>query len=238
VVQKTFCKIADMYTMLSPWKTVGFIIYIIIYFTALDVYHQWPAPTVSSAFFKILPILHLVFVVVSSSVDGDHGNTGRSDYSKWISIGLLLSSAGDAFLVWPDSCFLAGTIMFGIAQVCYIRAFGLKPIGSGALAATFGVLTIALYFFVVHDLPDVFHMKIAVMCYLSLISTMTWRATSLFNSNQNIQNLSRCIGAIIFVISDYMVAFDKFRGSFYYAPFWIMITYYSAQFFIAVSAIV
>lgn len=219
---------------MSPWKTAGFVIYILLYFFVLDVFYEWPAASLLSAFLKILPILHLALVVISSSADNEKGD--RYKYRTWISIGLVFSAAGDAALVWRDSHFLAGTIMFGIAQLCYIKANGLRPLGSGPVAATFAVLVVALYFVVVHDLRDSMLMKCAIFCYMLLICTMTWRATASCLLTRKNSTRAAFIGAVIFVISDFMVAWDKFRGPFYLGPFWIMTTYYLAQYFIALSA--
>ena len=48
-------------------------------------------------------------------------------FSKKIAIGLALSSAGDAFLVWPD-LFLPGMLAFSLAHMVYISNFGWRPL--------------------------------------------------------------------------------------------------------------
>ena len=219
--------------MLFLWKTVGFILSALVYFIVLDVYYQWPAETPLTALLKTLPILYLAFVVSPPSA----GRDGKgSTYRKWISRGLVFSSAGDAFLVWLESCFLPGTLMFGIAHVCYIKAFGLKPIGSRPLAVAFGVLSIVLYFAAIHGTGDSLPMRVSLLCYVMLILTMVWRASATFGARSNARNSSRLVGAVVFAVSDFMVARDKFEGSFHMAPFWIMTTYYAAQYLIAASA--
>lgn len=221
--------------MLSLWKPAAFVLYVFIYFTVLDAYHHWPAATLFTALLKTLPILHLAFMVTSTSTTSEEAD--YSKYKKWISIGLLFSSAGDAALVWPESLFVAGIIMFALAQLCYIRAFGMKPFGSGSVAATFAVFAFSMYVVVVRDLRDSPLLQSAALGYMLLICTMIWRATASYLSNRILLNGSRFLGAIIFVVSDFMVAWDRFKGPFYLGPFWIMITYYFAQFFIAVSAV-
>lgn len=226
--------------MISVWQAGGFLLYSIVYFTIFNVYDVWPEATWSAACFKILPILHLAFSILS--IDEDVVKTSsktQTDARKWTTVGLIFSALGDSLLVWKETLFLPGTLAFGTAHICYIRAFGLKPFGGKPTATSFAVFAVSMYFFVVKDIPGNVPsaMQYALVLYIALISTMMWRATASMQYDTSINNISRFLGAIVFSISDVMVVRDKFYAPFQHGPFYIMVTYYLAQFFIASSAI-
>jgi YhhN family len=66
---------------------------------------------------------------------------------------------------------------------------------------------------------------------------MAWRSFVQYRVKRTFASLVTCCGAFIFIVSDAMVVWDKEKGLFHLAPFWIMVTYYAAQLFIAFSAI-
>lgn len=221
--------------MLPIWKLLGFALYVILYFTVLEPYERWPTPNLKSCFFKILPMLHIIFVVISSSTE-DENHAKLPSYRKSIFIGLLFSLAGDIALIYIDSLFEVGVLLFAVAQALYITAFGFRPLGSGPMAASFGVVGTALYLYVITDSKEGIDLKVLLLVYTVLIITMAWRATVQFAQNPTIENFCACVGAFFFVTSDFILAFDKWKGSFYLAPFWNMVTYYLAQLTIGLSA--
>lgn len=55
--------------------------------------------------------------------------TDEFRYHKFILSGLAFSSVGDAFLDYADGeLFSFGMLAFAVAQLCYISAFGFKPL--------------------------------------------------------------------------------------------------------------
>ena len=69
---------------------------------------------------------------------------------------------------------------------------------------------------------------------------MAWRAVArvqLFDDLWTWTKLCGCAGAIAFVLSDTILAFDKFVVALPYAHPLIMLTYYAAQFGIALSVV-
>lgn len=221
--------------MLPIWKLLGFALYVILYFTVLEPYNRWPTPNLKSCFFKILPMLHIIFIVVSSSTE-EENHAKPPSYRKSILIGLVFSLAGDLALIYMDSLFEIGVLLFAVAQALYIAAFGFRPLGSGPMAASFGVVGTALYLYVITDIKEGIDIKVLLLVYTVLIITMAWRATVQFVQNPTIENFCACAGAFAFVTSDFILAFDKWKGSFYLAPFWNMVTYYLAQLTIGLSA--
>jgi uncharacterized membrane protein YhhN len=219
--------------MLPVWKIIGFVLYVVLYYHVLDAYDKRPDETMTSVAFKLLPMMHLVFVVVSSSME-DEQMSKPVNYRWSILAGLLASSVGDILLVFNDY-FVPGAFAFGIGHCCYICAFGIRPRGNGAMAASFAILAVATYFFVLHGLPFSI-IKVACTIYTGVIFTMVWRSAVQMHFSWNIDNVCACLGAILFVVSDIMLTMIKFHGSFHYAPFWSMLFYYGAQLLMALSA--
>jgi uncharacterized membrane protein YhhN len=58
----------------------------------------------------------------------------RADYARLIAAGLLLSTAGDVFLMLPRDRFVAGLASFLVAHLCYVWAFSTDaPFGAAPL---------------------------------------------------------------------------------------------------------
>lgn len=218
--------------MLPIWKLLGFILYIILYFNIFEPYDKWPPSSVKSNFFKVLPVAHLVLIVISTSTE-EENHTKTAEYRRFILLGLVFSIAGSSIL-WDY--FRLGTILFAVAQALYVLAFRFRPLGSGPMAASFGVIGTSLYVYVVTDLKEGTELKVLLLVYTVLILTMAWRATAQFARYMTIENFCGCAGALLFVISDVILAVDKWKGSFHNAPYWSMLTYYIAQLGIALSA--
>ena len=75
--------------------------------------------------------------------------------------------------------------------------------------------------------PSLNDMAIPVYVYLTVITTMGIMATFRDSSNM----LVLC-GAILFIVSDSMIAINKFSMPIIASDYFIMITYYLAQFLI------
>ncbi|KXJ69199.1 hypothetical protein RP20_CCG028371 [Aedes albopictus] len=103
--------------------------------------------------------------------------------------------------------------------------FGLPLYGLGAAA-------VALMF---NNLPTI--IKICLPIYGILLLTMCWRSLARIDSAKNILRMACGLGSVLFVISDSIIAFDKFYSPINNAQFAIMVTYYVAQFGIALSVI-
>ncbi len=67
---------------------------------------------------------------------------------------------------------------------------------------------------------------------------MGWMAIERLNSAPTLGTVLAAIGAILFMISDAVLALNKFKKSFFSAELIILTTYYTAQWLLAVSIIV
>ncbi|XP_073513877.1 lysoplasmalogenase TMEM86B [Phyllobates terribilis] len=187
-------------------------------------------PSWYNALIKCLPIASLEFFVLVFST----GVGNFSPYAKKIFLGLVFSAAGDISLVWPDY-FQLGMIMFGLAHIMYTAAFGFHPLNLRIfmVIALFGVTFYSMAF---SYLSGPFVPMVAG--YTMLIGTMTWRAlsrVSLASHKFSWARISAAVGSIFFMISDGVLAVDKFCFPISKSREIIMSTYYGAQMLIALS---
>lgn len=152
---------------------------------------------------------------------------------------LALSAAGDAFLSRPgERAFLAGLASFLAGHVLYILLFASTGGGIDALLSPRAVLVIAMLlavFLVVRRvLPSVdAGLRLPVSLYIVAILAMGLAALT-------VKSPAVIIGAILFVVSDSILAWKKFllpagspTGKAMHHAVWI--TYYAAQLLITLG---
>lgn len=215
------------------WKLIGFILYVTLYYFVLDAYAAWPMESLKTVFFKVMPVVHLVFVIISTSMD-EEIMVKSSQYRWSIAVGLMACGIGDCCQVFADY-FFPGVMMFVIGHLLYIHAVGIRPFGSGPVAALFAVAAVTYYFFIIDMLP-VLMLKVTGVTILLLLFTMAWRSMIVLMNEKSCDSFLACLGSILFIVADALFVVDKFHRSFNRAPFWIMLTYYGAQFGLALSA--
>lgn len=157
-----------------------------------------------------------------------------SRYKTLVIVGLLFSLGGDIFLMLPMDMFIPGLVSFLIAHLFYIAAFGA---GFWRHSTWWTFLPFAGYAVVVLGLlgPHLGAMLLPVTVYLVVIMTMAWRAWERWLQTRQKTALLAFIGAILFVTSDSVLAFDKFRAPFEAARLLTLVPYFAAQWFIALS---
>ena len=181
---------------------------------------------------KCLPIGSLIFFVLLHGMNF----TEAYAYSRKILLGLIFSAIGDAFLVWKGQYFIHGLCAFAVAQVCYAWAFGMRPVKpyTGAVMAIIASMTY------MYNLPGLKGVMVYFgLLYVAVIGLMGWRAIARFQRHEDWPwtSLSGMIGAISFMISDSVIAINKFRFEVPYSHNIIMTTYYFAQMCIALSVV-
>lgn len=183
---------------------------------------------------KCLPVVCLMIFVVL------HGMSLSEiyAYSRKILVGLMFSCFGDAFLVWKNSgYFTHGLLMFAVAQVMYCWAFGFRPLAlrTGSVCS---LLAFCVYLLILPGLDGI--MVYLAGLYIVLICTMAWRAIArvkFLNDQWTWTGLCSSGGAVLFLMSDFVIALNKFRFEVPYSHQIIMATYYAAQLGIAVSVV-
>jgi uncharacterized membrane protein YhhN len=151
---------------------------------------------------------------------------------RWIVAGLLLSLAGDVALLWPGRGFLPGLVAFLLAHFAYLVAFTRRTrLAARATpfvlyAAVAGTILAMLW----PGVPAALRMPVAA--YVVALSAMAaqaavagWRDAPVLVA-----------GGASFVVSDALLAADKFHAALPLAPLWILGTYWAAQWCIATWA--
>ncbi|KAG1662029.1 Lysoplasmalogenase-like protein TMEM86A [Nymphon striatum] len=150
--------------------------------------------------------------------------------------GLVFSMLGDAFLIWKH-LFMYGLISFCIAQFFYVSAFGLKPIKPLVGAICFSFLS--CHYAAIYPYLKGMIFYCAPM-YGLLICFMVWRAIARLQFFEDLwtwTKLCSCVGAVLFCISDSILAFNNFAFEIPHSQALIMVTYYGAQVGIALSVV-
>ncbi len=173
----------------------------------------------------------MVLIILLAST----GLTEPSFYIIWVMIGLLFSVCGDIFLMLPSDKFLQGLTSFLIAHICYIIAFtnGLQDSAiDWQVIVPLGLFGIFYYSFLYPSLKKEANLllQIGVMMYIAIICFM-------FTQSYSTGSQWAIIGSFSFLVSDAILAYDRFHKRFQTAHYYVMITYYAAQYLIALSAI-
>ncbi|XP_055354528.1 lysoplasmalogenase-like protein TMEM86A isoform X2 [Paramacrobiotus metropolitanus] len=184
-----------------------------------------------ACFIKCLPIISLIcFVILHGNVlptTTKIGTDNPSTYSRWILAGLVFSAVGDAFLQFSAAgYFIPGMAAFGLAHVCYAVAFGVQPVHPLSGVIIFA-LAGSVFACLLPYLPGMFTYAVGV--YLVLVSFMGWRAIArvpFLNDLWTWTKLACAVGALLFCLSDLMIAIKMFYSDFPLSQVLIMTTYY------------
>jgi uncharacterized membrane protein YhhN len=158
--------------------------------------------------------------------------------------GLFFSWLGDMFLLFDQHnslFFIFGLICFLATHIFYIIYFlragafkllqAIKSPWLALIVLGYGAL---LVWFLYPHLKD---LKIPVMVYAAVICTMLLCSLYLFPKLKQPANILYVSGAALFILSDSLLAVNKFYQAFYLAPVLIMLTYCAAQYFIVTGFI-
>lgn len=163
-------------------------------------------------------------------------NSDTSKYSKTIAISLLICSIADIFLEFKtnNKMFLIGMLFFGLGHAGYITAFLNKTKKINIELFLPFLIWGGSIMYVLHN--KLGPMLIPVSIYSILLVSMMWRGLSLLRVwSWKSEVVLIPIGAIIFAISDTLIALDRFNEPISYVRYPIIITYYVAQFLLAYS---
>ena len=155
-------------------------------------------------------------------------------YKTFILAGLCFSLVGDVALMFPEKWFTAGLVAFLAAQVLYIQAF--RPLrGHPVSPATFlpFVLFGLLMFFLLA--PKLGPMKVPVFVYIAAITMMAGFAAARYVDRGGTRALLAFLGAVLFLVSDSVLAYDRFARKVPGARIIVLGTYFPAQLLIALS---
>lgn len=190
----------------------------ILYLIVLETHKDW------NVFLKPILVPLLIFAVLPLSFDGK---------IKLI-FALIFSTLGDIFLLFKGELFfILGLGSFLIAHVWYIVIFANRLRGKGNLKSlVILILPVLVYLGVFLSLlwnqEKMIPMRIPVVVYACVISTMLLLASSLFLANDK-SKIQLLFGALFFVISDSCLAWNLFHSEIPHASLIVMSTYLLAQ---------
>lgn len=157
-------------------------------------------------------------------------------YQNLIVVGLVAALIGDVALMLPDQrWFMYGLLSFLGAHLMYIAAFNLERNGNAAwyYAVPFAVYGLVMLIWL---WPHLGPMRAPVTLYVGVIMIMAWQAANRWLIGREADGtLLALVGAYLFVASDSVLAVERFRGTWRSAPFWVLSTYFTAQWLIALS---
>jgi uncharacterized membrane protein YhhN len=186
----------------------------------------------------LLILLIALFVVSAARSKFDR-------FAVFILLGLVFSLAGDVLLIPDDTdqFFIYGLGSFMLAHIFYIRAFTITYLENHeiALIKRHGwvmILIIAYGFSFFRLIQDHLHEMIGpVMLYTMVITLMLLLAANRYKrvGKKSFQYI--LFGAILFVLSDSILAWNMFVKDLEYSHLLIMSTYGLAQLFIVLGAL-
>lgn len=155
-------------------------------------------------------------------------------------IALFFSWIGDIILLFADQAeiyFILGLVSFLLSHLLYIFLFlrqDKNQISINKGYSVLGFVLILIYFFGMISVlfPKLGALQIPVMMYAIVITTMLYFA---YKGSLNWKKPAAyyiLVGAIFFVLSDSILAFNKFYHPIAQSGFWIMSTYILAQYLI------
>jgi uncharacterized membrane protein YhhN len=155
-------------------------------------------------------------------------------YKMFILAGLVCSLAGDIALMFPERGFRPGLVAFLVAQVLYSLAFKPAP---GRTASVGLLLPFMIYGLLMFRTlaPGLGPLKLPVFVYIAAITVMAWLAAGRFIELGGLKPLLAFAGAVLFLVSDSVLAYDRFGKRIGPAQAIILETYFPAQILIALS---
>ncbi|MEP7101089.1 MAG: lysoplasmalogenase [Burkholderiales bacterium] len=158
---------------------------------------------------------------------------------RFIRIGLVLSLIGDVFLLWPKEGFLPGLVAFLLAHLAYIGAF-MVPVRLAARPLVFvGYAALALLILsqLWPGIPGA--LRAPVVAYVMCLATMAaqalvwWRSSAARAAADTPLARWAALGGVLFMVSDSLLATNKFAFALPLSSLWILGTYWLAQWRIA-----
>lgn len=185
--------------------------------------------------FKPLSTVLVIAVALLSLLEPAQNLT----YTVGVTVGLLLSLGGDIALMLPENrrAFTIGLGLFLLAHIAYTVVFTLLGVFSAWDLLSAGILLgIGVGFFLLIR-PNLGTLRGPVIVYIVVISVMVNRAgatvaSPAFGASQALMIL---IGALLFYISDVMLAANRFWRSWKYNRISLAF-YYGGQLLIALAA--
>lgn len=165
-------------------------------------------------------------------------NAGLSLPALWFGIGLIFALIGDTFLLFKGKSFLFGMAAFMLTHIAYSIGFNqylsqLSPAMIGAILIVFSLWVWVFAALRQGALPNPAYrkMEMPLIAYNLLILVMVISAllTNLRDDWQPVSAGLVASGALLFLFSDALLAFDRFIRPLPTARLWKRVTYQLGQ---------
>jgi alkylglycerol monooxygenase len=156
------------------------------------------------------------------------GGIGKLDV--FLLCAAVFSLGGDVFLMLPGDYFIPGLASFLVAHVFYIALFKQGQAwfpNKAALAWVLGFGAV-MYAILWSSLGDPI-LKGAVAAYVTVISLMAAQAIGRATVRGDAASRWVAVGACVFMVSDSLIAINKFLTPVPLSAMWILFTYFAAQ---------
>lgn len=182
---------------------------------------------------KGVPVVVLIILLAAGRRESANR---RIRYPLLLMAGLTCSLAGDLLLELPGDYFVPGLAAFLIGHLFYITAF-LTRTRRPALLRLLPFLAWAVGIYLLLS-PRLGELALPVLGYVCVLFTMMWRAAALPGTAGMARSAARLAlaGALLFGLSDSLLAIGKFLGPFPWLDYPVILTYWLGQTGIALSA--
>jgi uncharacterized membrane protein YhhN len=192
------------------------------------------------ALFTDMPLLHALaksgLMPLLLLFTAFHQNRSNNTITA-LSLALLFSWAGDVLLLFDKKAplfFMAGLAMFLAAHIAYIYLFtSVKKLDEQKKRTWHVLLPVIAYtvLFISFLYPYLGNLRVPVILYATVLSTMFYQAGTAYPFATT-KGKMIASGAFLFVLSDSLLAMNKFYAPFPLAPQAVMFTYALAQWLI------
>jgi len=167
------------------------------------------------------PTAALAFLATAIALD-----PASSSSRAWFCVALVACVAGDVFLMLPSDAFVAGLVAFALAQVCFMVGFLLQDptflrLVIGVVVVVVVAVPLATRFVRALRATDGSALVPAVVTYLTLIAAMV--ASALAGGDA-----WGIAGALLFLVSDSLIAENRFVAPRPWGPLAVIVTYHLA----------
>lgn len=193
---------------------------------------------IAGAYLPAMPWLHWIFkplttLLIAWTVWRAASAVPR--YRAWLLVGLGLSTLCDVFLMLPVDAFVPGLASFLLAHLAYLLALrqrdrwfaAVSPFALYALVA--GLVLSRLW----PGLPDA--LRVPVIVYVVVLAAMAAQAMAVWWRHRDAASASAAWGGACFVLSDALLAWDRFVAPFAAASLAVLASYWLAQWGLARS---
>ncbi|XP_050405909.2 lysoplasmalogenase [Patella vulgata] len=222
----------QLLSRLKDVQLIPFYITTTLFFIVCKPHLDYPPETFLTAALKILPIISLAGYLIFNFNDA---TKSQGIYTNMITCGLLVSVLGDICIVWREVLFLPGVYFFGVAHMFYSLGL-LTTYGKSKNKALFAYLAIASFLCIAGGINSWF--KIGVLfTYNCLVTNVGFLGVARYEQEQSLSAKLAAYGGVLFMISDFIIAVDRWKFGILGSEFLVMIAYYGAQACLALSTL-